>query len=654
EALWRLSPERFATLLEEAKPKLSPTAYAEISYQNLRRRLLAASQDPGWAPPELEPDLLAKASARRDLSLITALAWAWYRAGSFHQARAWFEAGLALAPKDRKLGQGLLSSLIGLKEDEAIVNLGQRYPYLRQDAGSYLLGRAWEYYRKSDYPTSQKLAEQAGRWLAQAEGAQYLQGWLALKRRQYEEAQRIFAALFKAHPNRPDYARALVTSHLQAGEDPERLGERFPQAELLAALSPHIAQRAFARKQFLRAYRFDPQAFAEFKRLTAPTLGLGGMTRFRSGQAGLDRLQIAIAPWYEGSYPLTTQQFALSLGRVELHSDRLKPAGIRALQASKEALSPSQQAALAKEAVALREAPWHTAEAAWLELAYRQEGRLNPYFQVGLTPIGAELSPRPTARLGISDWLDGAAWQWRWQAEAYRQPIRQSLLSYTGWEFFGKRWGRVLRNGARFSGLGLIGPLALYQAIEGAFIDGQSTQDNWMVGYTLAAGYNLPWPKFFDYLSFGPYFHFMHYANNQNHFRPGHGGYFSPQAFYAGGVQLAFRTEEGRRFLLESRVALGIQHFREEAASWFPRGCTSSPLCDLKFPKNRETSFAPSGELRFAFQLHPHLQLIGGVYARQTLGWREAGGGLLVRVLFAPGASVLSADLPEALFAAIE
>ncbi|MFN3919926.1 MAG: hypothetical protein ACK4JF_06505, partial [Methylohalobius sp.] len=30
EALWRLSPERFATLLEEAKPKLSPAAYAEI------------------------------------------------------------------------------------------------------------------------------------------------------------------------------------------------------------------------------------------------------------------------------------------------------------------------------------------------------------------------------------------------------------------------------------------------------------------------------------------------------------------------------------------------------------------------------------------------------------------------------------------------
>jgi Tfp pilus assembly protein PilF len=654
QALWQLTPKAFAKLLDLAKGRLSAFAYEEFAYQNARRQIFSDLRRP-QAHLKVDAKLLRQAVAHHDLDAILAISWALHRQGDFAQARTWFAAGLELVPYHEGLASGLLQSLIQLKQEQAVLEVGERYPKLRPQVGSYLLERAWEHYRQGDYSLSQKLAEQVVRWLPEVEEANYLLGWLAFKREDYKQAQRIFQALCSAHPEREDYAHALVISALQAGEDPDRLAERFPEVAVQQELIPYRARRAYQRKQFLRAYLIDPQNFAEYNRLATPDWGMGAMARFKSGQAGLDRLHMAVAPWYGGSYPFPPGRFDLNLGRIELSSNRLKSSGIRALRASKHPLNEVQRIALAQEQAQLQHTPPpHTAEAAWLELTYQHEGELNPYLQLGLTPVGAELSPRPTARLGISDWLDGAGWQWRWQAEAYRQPIRQSLLSYTGWEFFGKRWGRVLRNGAKFSGLGLIGPLALYQAIESAFIDGQSTQDNWMVGYTLAAGYNLPWPRFFDYFSFGPYFHFIHYANNQSHFRPGHGGYFSPQAFYAGGVQLALRTEEGKRFLLESRLALGIQHFREEAAPWFPRGCVSSPLCDLKFPKNRETSFAPAGELRFVFQLHPHLQLVGGVYARQTQGWREAGGGLLVRVLFAPGSSVLSSDLPEALFAAIE
>lgn len=653
-ALGQLTPKAFAKLLDLAKRRLTAFAYEEFAYQNTKRQVFSDLQRP-QAYLKVDAEFLRQVVARRDLNAILAISWALQRQGDFAQARAWFAAGLELAPYHEDLAFGLLQSLIQLKQEQAVLEVGERYPKLRPQVGGYLLKRAWELYQQGDYSLSQKLAERVVKWLPEAEEANYLLGWLAFKRKDYQQAQRIFQALCSAHPEQGDYAHALVVSALQAGEDPDRLAERFPQVAIQKELIPYRARLAYQRKQFLRAYLIDPQSFAEYNRLAAPDWGIGAMARLKSGQAGLDRLHIAVAPWYGGSYPFPPNRFSLNLGRIELSSNRLKPSGIRALRASKHPLNEVQRIALAQEQAQLqRTPPPHSAEAAWLELTCQHEGVLNPYLQLGLTPIGAKLSPRPTARLRIGDWLDGAAWQWRWQAEAYRQPIRQSLLSYTGWEFFGKRWGRVLRNGARFSGLGLIGPLALYQAIESAFIDGQSTQDNWMVGYTLAAGYNLPWPGFFDYLSFGPYFYFMHYANNQNHFRPGHGGYFSPQAFYAGGVQLAFRTEEDKRFMIESRLALGIQHFREEATPWFPRGCASSPLCELKFPKNRETSFAPAGELRFVFQLHPQLQLVGGVYARQTQGWREAGGGLLVRVLFAPGSSVLSSDLPEVLFAAIE
>ncbi|GAB6067210.1 hypothetical protein JCM13664_05280 [Methylothermus subterraneus] len=653
EALWQVSPEAFAVLLDEAKRRLSKSAHAELAYQNVRRQVFSSLNRPE-ARLVSDENLLRQALAHRDRDLIEAVAWAQYRQGEFALARAWFAAGLKLAPYAARFALGLLHSLARLGEDAAVIQLAQRYPKLRRPAAGYLLTWAWERYRQGEYRASQKLAEQAARWLPQAEEAQYLLGWLHLMRGEYRAAQDTFAALLKAHPERSDYARALVTSHLQAGQAPERLAERFSQPALLAELSPHLARRAFERKQFLRAYRLDPQAFAELGRLFAPTWGLGGMARFKSGQAGLDRLETAFVPAYAGSYASATHQFALHLGRIELTSDRFGSSAIRALQASQRPLSEAQQAALAQEAQALRrDPPPRAVEAAWMELAYRQEGGLNPTFKLGLTPIGGELAPRPTARLTIGDFWEVGAWQLRWEAEAFRQPIRQSLLSYTGWELAGKRWGRVLRNGLKLSGWGRIGPFALYQALEGAFLDGQGTQDNWMVGYHLAAGYSPPWPGF-DYLSLGPYFHFLHYAHNQNHFRPGYGGYFSPQAFYAGGIQLALRTEEGRRFLLESRLALGGQHFREAAAPWFARGCDSAALCGLQFPRNQKTSFAPAAQLRFVLQLHPQLQLAGGVYARQTQGWREAGGGLWVRVLFEPGAAVFSADLPEALFAELE
>ncbi len=651
EALWQLSPQAFARLLAQSAPRLSPLAYNQLAYQHARRQAFSALQQ---LKPKLTvtQSLLRQAVAQRDKDLIQAVAWALHQQGELAKAHAWFEAGLKLAPDDQNLAAGLLQNLIRLRQDRAVWELGTRYPGLRQTAGSYLLERAWENYRQGDYPASQTLAEQAATWL-ESEDAQSLLGWLAFRRGEYQKAQRIFAALFQARPERQDYARALVASHLQAGEDPQRLAGHLGHPALLAELAPQLARQAFTRKQFLRAYALDPEAFPKLKRLAAPSWALGGMTRFKSGTAGLDRLKLSAIPWYEGSYVVTTHRLALNVARLELASDRLKPAGLRTLQASDQPLNQAQTAALKQEALRLnRHPPPHAVEAAWLELSYRQEGKLNPYLSLGLTPLGGQLPPRPTARIKIGDVVDGASWQLHWEAEAFRQPVRQSLLSYTGWELFGKRWGQVLRSGLKLSSLGLIGPFALYQSVEGAFVDGRRTKDNWMIGYHLAAGYDLAWPGF-DYLSFGPYFHFLHYANNQNHFRPGYGGYFSPQAFYAGGIQLALRTEEGRRFLLESRLGLGVQHFLEETASWFTRGCNGS-LCGLQFPANRQTSFAPSGELRFGFRLHPHLQLIGGVYARQTQGWREAGGGLLVRVSFEPGASVFSADLPEALFAALE
>ncbi|HEB77178.1 MAG TPA: hypothetical protein ENI90_01445, partial [Methylothermaceae bacterium] len=256
---------------------------------------------------------------------------------------------------------------------------------------------------------------------------------------------------------------------------------------------------------------------------------------------------------------------------------------------------------------------------------------------------------RPTFRLGLQN-------HWRkldWNVELYSQPVRLSILSYTGWKVLGKKWGRVLRSGFQTRNLfDLNDDWSVYQFFDVAFLDGKRTKDNWAIHYTVAPSYNLHLAGF-DFFSVGPYFDFQHYGNNQNHFRLGHGGYFSPQRFYAGGVQLNLRTEEGKAFLFEGRLALGVQHFYEASAPWFPIGCPYAS-CGGRHDSNRATNFAPDLRMRIVGQVHPLVQLGAGVYARKTGDFKEVGAGIFLRLFFEPRKGVFSSDLPTYLFGAIE
>lgn len=663
EALWHLPPPIFRKLLQSVRETVPPSVYADLDYQSQRRQLIEAHQRRDWQEfGQLAGPLLESAADRRDLDLISLAAWAWFDRKEWQRAIPWFKAGLKLAPDNEDLASGLLTSYTNLGQDEEVLALIDRgfSARLRQQAGDYLLARAWTLYQQGDYTRSRVYAERALPWLANPASADHLLGWLDLQTGHHEGAQHRFERLYRTHPNRTEYAEALVLSYLRAGVDPDRLAARFPQPMIQTLLTPYRAQRHYDRQQFLSAYQVNPGAFPQLEHIDRPAWEAAALYRFKSGNGGLDRLHTVIAPLYEGSYVTGTQRFDLHSGLIVLQSGRLVGAGIRALQASGDSLTDAQQNALERETGQLRQdLPTQAVEAALVKFSYRREGPFNPYFQLGLTPLGGPLAPRPTLRLGVFDWLmgnDSPSWQLHWGAEGYSQPVRQSLLSYTGWKLLGNKWGRVMRSGLKLSGLLQMGAgWSVYQSLDTAFLDGQRTKDNWTVSYTLAPGYDFRFQGF-DYFTIGPYFSFMHYGNNQNHFRLGHGGYFSPQAFYSGGVQLNLRTREGKKFLLESSLAAGIQHFRERAEPWFPRGCSGQEplLCNLAYPANRETDFAPSGRVRWVLQIHPHLQLTGGVYARKTGGYKEIGAGIFLRFLFDSRQAVFSTDLPGFLFDAIE
>jgi len=662
QALWHLPLSVFQKVLGDATGLISSQSYAELDYLGRRRALVEAQQRQQWRRFEkLSDELSGLVMERRDLELVSMIAWAWYDRGNWQEAEKWFRRGLTLDPDNENLANGLLMTAIRLERDADVIaaarQYGKRYPSLSKKAASYLLARGWALYHQKAYEQSRRYAELSLSWASEKEPADYLLAWLLLEQGQHDQAVRRFERLYLTHPDNPEYANALVTSHLQAGMSPDRLVRRYPQPTIRALVMPHQARQSYSRKQFLRAWRLEPESFPQLDHIDTPSLGIGALYRFKSGNSGLDRLHSFITPLFYGEYNLGLSHYGAHLGLQVIQSGKLHGMGIRTLQTNDRPLTDSERRVLDQEATRLRDdLPTKAVESALIEFSWRREGTLNPFFSFGLTPIGGPLPPRPTFRLGLGDWItpERSNAHLRWNVKAYSQPVRQSLLSYSGWKMLGKQWGRVLKSGIGLTGLHQWegSRWNVYESLDMAFLDGKGTKDNWMVGYALAPGYDFGL-KAFDYFTLGPYFNFLHYGNDQNHFRLGHGGYFSPQMFYAGGVQLGLLTREGKRLMVEARLAAGIQHFKEGRSPWYPRGCdVGRALCSQNpdYPENRETSFAPSGRIRLVWQLHPHLQLAGGVYGQRTNGYNEFGAGVSLRFLFEPRAAAFSADLPPFLF----
>ncbi len=321
---------------------------------------------------------------------------------------------------------------------------------------------------------------------------------------------------------------------------------------------------------------------------------------------------------------------------------------------------PEQTPALAVlEGIAITQnPPTHRVDANTFGFTYKYENYsslLN--FHFGFTPMGGTVRPRPTFRLRLKNiWKPSQKTVIDWSTELYSLPVRQSILSYTGWKVLGKKWGRVLRSGIKVDGIiSWDEKWNVYEYLDAAFLDGKNTKDNWTINYTLAPSYTFNLHGL-DYLSIGPYFNFQHYGNNQNHFRYGHGGYFSPQRFYATGIQTNFRTEEGNKWIADGQVNVGVQHYYEAQEEWYPIGCPYPGylLCRLNYPPNRDTNFSPSLRLRLTGLIHPHLQIGAGLFASKTGDYKEIGGGIFVRFFLEPRKGVFSSDLPPSLFAAIE
>ncbi|MGR9116997.1 MAG: cellulose synthase subunit BcsC-related outer membrane protein [Gammaproteobacteria bacterium] len=593
----------------------------------------------------------------QDDELAAVIAWRYYELQDYSKAINWFRHAIAWNSENRNVTYGLLLSLERLGDYERALTVYTKTDNPSADmdavAGRIYQLKAWQALAAKDLVAATENVKLARSKLNAGTDLKELEAWISDQNRRYAEAAKLFDELYRQSPSRK-YARAYVRN--QAVIDGSRLDSEARQAGglLMSEYNVYRAQQLYYRKQFLSAHKLAPSLYPQLQNIDSASAEFGGFARFKSGEDGLGRLDLFRMPVAGFNYTaLKDHTFKLSLSRVELYSGR--PV---LCQSDIGSLTPEASSKIAcrrdsGKTFAPIQRLDHGLE---IDFSYRKDGWFSPFIRLGSTPIGGLIGPAVTFDVGFVQQTGYG----HWSLEAYSQPVRQSILSYTGIKdpYRGSlssslnkakpesAWGRVLSTGVRAS--------LFYRfndawnasgAVDYAGVHGENVDDNSMISVSASIGRNLK-VSGFDYITVGPSFNYQHFDKNLSHFTLGHGGYFSPEQYYNSGAGVNFLTEEGRSYVIKGRVGAGFQTIKESASPWFPKLDPSLG----SYSSRHESGEALDIELSGVWLLTPHIQLGGGGAIRKTSGFEDYTGGVFIRYFFESRQASLSTDIPSNMF----
>ncbi|MGA3332979.1 MAG: cellulose synthase subunit BcsC-related outer membrane protein [Terracidiphilus sp.] len=242
-----------------------------------------------------------------------------------------------------------------------------------------------------------------------------------------------------------------------------------------------------------------------------------------------------------------------------------------------------------------------------------------------------------------------------------RDSEKDSQLSYAGLRdpagntlsTLGQIWGGVISNQGLVQVAHGDAESGFYFAAGGQYLTGYNVEHNTRVDGDGGAWWRVFASPEFGNLNVGANFFAMHYANNQNAFTHGMGGYFSPQAYFLGNVPFSWAGHYETRWHYNIVGALGVQAFQED----------STPLWPLTGDKPLETSqnnpmlpavTSVSANYDFhsqvAYQIGPHWFAGAYLAANNTRNYSYSSVGFFVRFMFREQPSAAAA--PTGLFPA--
>ena len=593
--------------------------------------------------------------AQRDARYATMASWFYIDAEQDETAAAWFETALNWKPaseesEDARYGLALAKFRLSRRSDAESVKLSVK----RLDEAEAVLARAnpedarnrallseilfartVDAFGGKDYDQSLAYLEQSKAQGKSGRDVAMMQAWLHYQAGEDAQAAEEFIDLYRAQPER-DSAQGIVFSLARSGRWDELAGlAESLGGPLKEEADPSFSQRFYFRKLFVASDAAAPGEFAELDNIAAPNITLGAMLRDKAGIDGTSRLRVLKAPALEGAVVFNgSHEVRLQVDRVSLDSGDLPPG----------AAVGSFPVAGAYVAVPT------TRLANGLEpyLSYQHQGTLTTYAGIGMTPSGAAVSSAPVGNLGFTRQSEGG----NWGAELFSQPVRESILSYTGMvdPYGGPNWGRVRRTGGLIRGYTAISEnWGVSGRLRAMSMKGQNVANNRGKGISLSLARNLTLPGF-DYVSVGPDLSFDTYDKNLSGFTIGNGGYFSPRRLISLGFTANLQTAEARRYSVKGNFSLGYFDKREAESTCFPLGgLPLNPACP-NAAASHASGLYYSGQLLGVWRYTNELQLGGGLIYGRNPQYNDKSVAIFMRYSFYPRPGVMSSDIPDGMF----
>ncbi len=555
---------------EEAEPTPTPTPTPTPG--PTPKPIVVAPPTPSPIPPEQPPDpqILLKqhrfsevepiALETQDAELARALGWGYYNLHSYARANKWFGLAMAWNEDDYEAAYGMALALTRQGDYDKAEQVARwrlsQYPSMGKVLGDILVARAIAAYKQKEYRQSLQLFSEVETYRALTRDEKILQAWDYFQTGAYAIAAQQFEQLYVAKPDK--YSASGVYAANARLKNWNRLAELAqtyggPLAELYRG---YLAERYYNHRLYANAYATDPQKYPDLRAYASPAVALSGFARFKSGSEGTSQLTE-----YRGDaegifYQDDINRFSLNIGYLSLSAGSLANGAF-----------VGQVPLVGPRLFAF--SPKTTYSSLFdFRVGYQRLGFYTPSVEIGMSPVGGALDPTLVGKAGVTGLEDWGSWN----ASIFRNSVKQSLLSYTGFKdpYSGTAWGRVSEDGLMLSAYdNLEGGWGVYGQFGGSILEGQNVETNSHItlGFSLNRQFENP---NFSYFSVGPSFTFDHYAQNQDFFTFGQGGYFSPDYLFQGAVALRFMTKENRPYLIKGDLLAGLQTYQEDPAPIFP------------------------------------------------------------------------------------
>lgn len=340
----------------------------------------------------------------------------------------------------------------------------------------------------------------------------------------------------------------------------------------------------------------------------------GVSIRSNNSESGLSKLTDIETP-LEINIPLDESRVAL----------RVTPVSLNAGSASGEALQRFGSGAQSEGAGSQK------AEGVGLSVAIQRPAD-GLKADLGTTPLGFKYT---TATGGISvDRPISDSSNVRYGVSVSRRPVTDSVTSFAGTtdKRSGQSWGGVTANGGRGqlsyddSEVGAYGYASWHQLL-GNHVESNSRSE-------LGSGVYWYLQNATDSkLTLGLSMTGIRYANNQDYFTYGHGGYFSPQTFFALGVPVTWAQRTGR-LTYQVKGSVGVQHFEQDSVDYFPTDKALQATSGLRYAGQNKTGIGYSVAAAAEYKVASNFLLGANLGLDNAHDYQQFSGALSLRYLF--------------------